>query len=96
MFWAIATTVFFALAALALLSGICAILAARLLALMLISFQFLIWLPVLFAAPHKLFNWTENAENLSIAAAAWIVSDFLAQKRASSSERKRAAQSTSH
>lgn len=77
MFWAVATTVAFGLAALALLSGLFALPAARLLAIMLLSFQFLIWIPALFADPHKLFNWSENAENLSIAASAWIVSEFI-------------------
>jgi len=81
MFWAVTTTIAFALAALALLSGRSAILASQLLTVMLIGFGLLLWLPALFANPHKLFNWTENAENLSIAGAAWIVTDFLSQSR---------------
>jgi uncharacterized membrane protein len=80
-FWAIATTIAFALAAVALLSGRVALLAARLLTLMLLGFGLLVWLPIISSAPHKLFNWTENIENLAIAAAAWIVADFLAQSR---------------
>lgn len=81
LFWAIATTIAFALAAVALLSGRCALLAARLLTLMLVLFGILVWLPIVVADPHKLFYWTENAENLAIAGAAWIVADFLAQSR---------------
>jgi uncharacterized membrane protein YphA (DoxX/SURF4 family) len=79
-FWAIATTIAFALAAVALLSGRWALLASRLLTLMLVGFGLLVWLPIIASAPHKLFNWTENVENLAIAAAAWIVADFLAQR----------------
>jgi len=77
MFWAVATTVAFALAAIALLSGKTALLASRLLTAMVVSFGLLIWLPAVFADPHKLTNWAGNAENLSIAGAAWIVSDLL-------------------
>ena len=84
MFWAIATTIFFGLAAIALLSGRSALLAARLLTAMIIAFQFLIWLPAPFADPHKLMNWAGNAQNLAIAGAAWIVADFLSVTRASS------------
>ncbi len=79
MFWAIATTVFFALAAIALLSGIFALLAARLVTAMIMGFQLLIWLPAPFSDPHKLMNWAGNAENLAIAGAAWIVADYLGQ-----------------
>ncbi|HXZ39703.1 MAG TPA: hypothetical protein VEG68_03105 [Terriglobales bacterium] len=80
MFWAITTTTAFALAAIALLSGRSALLAARLLTAMIIGFGLLVWLPALFANPHDLTNWAGNAENLSIAGAAWIVADFLSQK----------------
>jgi len=80
-FWAIATTIAFGLAALALLAGRCALLASRLLTVMLVGFGLLVWLPIVISNPHQLFNWTENAENLAIAGAAWIVADFLAQNR---------------
>lgn len=86
MFWAIATTIAFAFAALALLSGRSSLLAARLTTAMIIGFGLLIWLPFVVADPHKLFNWAGNAENLSIAGAAWIVADFLSQKRSTSTE----------
>jgi hypothetical protein len=79
MFWAIATTIAFALAAIALLSGRSALLASRLLTGMIIGFGLLIWLPAPFADPHKLFNWAGNAQNLAIAGAAWIVADLLQQ-----------------
>ena len=77
MFWAILTTAAFALAAIALLSGHAALLASRLLTLMLIGFALLVWLPTLFADAHKLFSWAGNAQNLAITGAAWVVADFL-------------------
>jgi len=81
LFWAIVTTIAFGLAAVALLSGRSALLASRLLTIMLVAFGILVWLPIVISNPHKLFNWTENAENLAIAGAAWIVADFLALDR---------------
>lgn len=81
MFWAIATTIAFALAAIALLSGRSALLASRLLTAMIVGFGLLIWLPAAFADPHKLINWAGNAQNLAITGAAWIVADFLSQNR---------------
>ena len=77
MFWAIATTAAFALAAIALLTGFKAPLASRLTTAMLVIFGLLIWLPALFANPHSLLNWTETTETFAIAASAWIVADLL-------------------
>src|SRR6185437_10332343 len=79
MFWSFATTIFFALAAAALLSGRFSLFASRLVVAMILGFQFLIWLPAVFANPHQLMNWGGNAENLAIAGAAWILADFLGQ-----------------
>lgn len=84
MFWAIATTIAFALAAIALFSGRSALLASRLLTVMLVGFGLLVWLPAPFADPHKLINWAGNAQNLAITGTAWIVADYLRQKRSSS------------
>jgi uncharacterized membrane protein YphA (DoxX/SURF4 family) len=85
MFWAIATTAAFALAAIALLTGILARLASRLTTAMLVSFGLLVWLPRLFANPHSFENWSEGLETLSIAASAWVVADFLGQRRSAAS-----------
>jgi uncharacterized membrane protein YphA (DoxX/SURF4 family) len=84
MFWAVLTTVAFALAAIALFTGRSALLASRLLTLMVIGFGLLVWLPILFGDPHKHFNWAGNAQNLAITGAAWIVTDFLLQTRSTS------------
>jgi hypothetical protein len=79
MFWAVATTVTFALAAMALLVNRLALLATRLLTLMLVSFGLLVWIPLLFSDPHTHSNWTETAETFAIAGAAWILADLLAE-----------------
>ncbi|PZR59470.1 MAG: hypothetical protein DLM50_01175 [Candidatus Meridianibacter frigidus] len=81
MFWAIATTIAFALAAIALLTGPMARPASRLLTAMILGFGLLVWLPALFADPHGFENWSESVETFAIAAAAWIVADFLDQRR---------------
>ncbi len=79
MFWGIATTIFFALAAIALLAGLLALLASRLLTVMLVFFGFLVWLPPAFAHPLTLSNWREFAENLLMAGVSWIVMEILTQ-----------------
>ena len=81
MFWAVITTIAFALAAVALLSGHFALLAARLTTAMIVGFGLLVWLPAPFAEPHNLTSWAGNAENLAIAGAAWIVADYLGERR---------------
>ncbi|HVZ96900.1 MAG TPA: hypothetical protein VG847_08505 [Chitinophagaceae bacterium] len=87
MFWAVATTILLALAAIAILTGRLALLAVRLLTIMIICFGLLIWLPVLINDPGKLFNWAGNAENLGIAGAAWIVAEYLAESKTAGSNR---------
>ena len=81
MFWAIATTAAFACAAIALLTGFMAQLAARLTTAMLVGFGLLVWLPALFADPHSFPKWSESVETLGIAGSAWIVANFLGQRR---------------
>jgi uncharacterized membrane protein YphA (DoxX/SURF4 family) len=81
MFWAIATTVAFALAAIALLTGFVARRAAQFTTAMIVGFELLTWLPTLFAHPHSFFNWSESMETLAIAASAWMVASFLDHRR---------------
>ena len=85
MFWAMATTAAFALAAIALLTGFMARLASRLTTAMILGFGLLVWLPALFANPHSFGNWSEGVETLAIAASAWIVADFLGRSRSAQS-----------
>ena len=81
MFWAVATTVFFALAALALLTNRTALLATRLLTLMLVLFGLLVWIPLLLSAPRSHTNWSETVETFAIAGTAWILADLLGESR---------------
>lgn len=76
-FWAIATTVAFALAGIALIVGYQSLLASRLLGLMLAMFGIAIWIPTLIAAPTSHSNWSEGIETFAIAGVAWIVAEFL-------------------
>jgi hypothetical protein len=79
MFWAVTTTVLFALAALALLANRMALLAARLLTVMLVSFGLLVWIPLVLSAPRNHTNWSELTETFAIAGAAWILADLLGE-----------------
>jgi hypothetical protein len=81
MFWAVATTVFFGLAAVALLTNRVALLAARLLTMMLVIFGLLVWVPLVFSGPHSHTNWSETAETFAIAGTAWILADLLGEDR---------------
>lgn len=80
-FWAVATGVAFLLAGVAMLTGVRAVLAARLLTLMLITFGALVWAPSLFASPRAHVVWAGNAINLAIAGAAWVTADSLASRQ---------------
>ena len=75
-FWAILTTVAFALAALAILINLRARLALRLLALMTGLFGALVWVPVLIAHPRGHSNWSEFALTVLITGAAWLLSEL--------------------
>jgi hypothetical protein len=61
MFWAIATTVAFALAAIAILIDRQARLAIRLMTLMVALFGVLVWIPRLYAHPEAHLSWPEFA-----------------------------------
>jgi hypothetical protein len=81
MFWAAATTVFFALAAVALLANRMALLASRLLTMMVVGFGLLVWVPLVLANPQSHTNWSEIAETFEIAGAVWILADLLSVYR---------------
>ena len=81
MFWAVTTTVLFALAAVSLLANRMALLATRLLTMMLVIFGLLVWVPLLISDPHNRTNWGETAETFAIAGAAWILADLLGEYR---------------
>jgi len=81
MFWAVTTTVLFALAAAAFLANRKALLAARLLTVMLVSFGLLVWVPLTLSHPFSHTNWSENAETFAIAGAGWILAEVLGEHR---------------
>jgi len=81
MFWAVTTTVFFAFAAVALLTHRMALLATRLLTMMLLIFGLVVWVPLLLSGPHNPTNWSETAETFAIAGTAWILADLLGEYR---------------
>src|SRR5271168_2762983 len=80
-FWAETTTVLFALAAVALLTNRMALLATRLLTVMIVIFGLLVWVPLVVSAPHSHTNWSESVETFAIAGAAWILADIIGEGR---------------
>lgn len=80
-FWAILTGIAFVLAGLAIVSGVLDVVAARLLGLMLLVFSALALAPLLSASPHAHGSWGANAYNLTAVGAAWIVAEWLADRR---------------
>jgi uncharacterized membrane protein YphA (DoxX/SURF4 family) len=77
MFWAYATTIGFFGAAVAILTGILAPVAARLLTAEIVIFELLFWIPNVSAGPSNHFNWAGNAISIAIAGASWVVSDSI-------------------
>ena len=79
MFWALTITVLFALAAMAILTNRMALLATRLLTVMLLLFGLLVWIPLLLSGPHSQANWSETALTFAIAGTTWILADLLGE-----------------
>src|SRR5476649_2236987 len=73
VFWAYATGVGHIAAGVAILTGVQARLAAILLTAMLASFTLLVHGPMLLADPSSHGIWSENAVNLALIGAAWVV-----------------------
>jgi uncharacterized membrane protein YphA (DoxX/SURF4 family) len=90
-FWAYATGVAQIAAGVAILTGVQARLAAILLTVMYASFTPLVHLPMLQADPSRYINWTENALNIALTGAAWVVADSLSRASRSRSGAKAAA-----
>ena len=81
-FWAYATGAGHIAAGVAILTGVRARLAAIALTAMFASFTPLVHLPMLLADPSSHTNWAENALNLALVGAAWVVADSLARLKA--------------
>ena len=80
-FWAVATGFGHIAAGVAILTGVQARIAALLLTVMFASFTPLVHLPMLLADPSSRTNWSENALNLALIGAAWVVADSLLASR---------------
>ncbi|MGO9336817.1 MAG: hypothetical protein ACLPY1_04835 [Terracidiphilus sp.] len=91
MFWAYATTLGFFGAAVAILTGIMAPLASRLLTAEIVIFELLFWIPKLPADPSNHFNLGGNAISIAIAGAAWVVSDSICQAASGAPARSESA-----
>jgi hypothetical protein len=89
-FWAVATTVLFALAVVALLTNRMALLASHLLTIMIVLFGLLVWVPLVLSDPHNHTNWSEIAETFAIAGTVWILADLLGDDRLRQSRSSRA------
>jgi uncharacterized membrane protein YphA (DoxX/SURF4 family) len=74
MFWAVATGVFYWLAAIAIALGIKAALAARLNTAMMLGFAVLAWGPIVWGRPEH-FTWAGTVITVTLASAAWVVAD---------------------
>lgn len=81
MFWVYLTGVAQIAAGVAIVSGVQALLAARLLTAMYILFGILVHTPHVWAAPANHGNWVEFAVNLALVGVAWIVADSLAARQ---------------
>ena len=79
-FWAYATGIAHIAAGVAILTGVQARLAAILLTVMFASFTVLVHVPMLLATPSN-WVWNENAVNIALIGAAWVVADSLARPR---------------
>jgi uncharacterized membrane protein YphA (DoxX/SURF4 family) len=83
-FWARATGVAHIAAGIAILTGVQARLAAILLTVMFVSFTVFVHAPMLLATPSDHWIWNENAVNIALIGAAWVVADSLAEGFSSS------------
>jgi uncharacterized membrane protein len=80
-FWVVVTGMAFLLAGGAIVSGVRDVLAARLLALMLLVFEFAIEVRPVFAQPHSQQAWGGAVYNLTAIGACWIFAEFVANRR---------------
>jgi uncharacterized membrane protein YphA (DoxX/SURF4 family) len=81
MFWAYATTLGFFAAAVSILTGILAPLAARLLTAEIVIFELLFWIPNLYADRSNHFNWAGNAISIAMVGASWVVADSISRAK---------------
>jgi uncharacterized membrane protein YphA (DoxX/SURF4 family) len=81
LFWIVVTGIAFLLAGIAIVSGVRDVLAARLLALMLLIFEFTVEIPPVFGQPHSQGAWGGAVYNLTAIGACLIFAEFVASRR---------------
>jgi uncharacterized membrane protein YphA (DoxX/SURF4 family) len=81
IFWTVLTGIAFALAGIAMVSGIRDVLAARLLMLMLLLFEAMVEIPPVFVHPHSQVAWGGAMYNLTAIGACWIFVESVASRR---------------
>jgi len=80
-FWAYATGIGHIAAGVAIITGVRARLGAILITVMFAAFTPLVHAPMLLADPSSHWIWSENALNIALTGAAWVVADSLARRR---------------
>ena len=80
-FWAYATGIFHIAGGIAILTGVKARLAAILLTVMFALFSVMVHIPMAIADPSNHWIWNENAVNIALIGAAWVVADSLVRAR---------------
>ena len=80
MFWALATGAFYVLASISLLIQRKALLALRLVTVMMLAIGIAVWVPMLIDKPIH-FMWAGNAITFAMAAGAWVLADSLGLKQ---------------
>ena len=80
-FWVVLTGIAFLLAGLAIVTGIQDVLAAALLALMLLVFEFTVEIPPVFVRVHSQPAWGGAVYNLTAIGACWIFVKFALSRR---------------
>jgi uncharacterized membrane protein YphA (DoxX/SURF4 family) len=81
LFWIVLTGIAFVLAGLAIVSGVRDVLAARMLALMLLLFEFMVEIPPVFAQPHSQGAWGGAVYNLTAIGACWVFAEFVLSRQ---------------
>jgi uncharacterized membrane protein len=85
--WTVLTGIAFILAGSAICLKIRDVLAARLLALMLLLFEFLVEIPPVFVRLHSQETWGAAVYNLAAIGALWIFAEFVASRRQADSRK---------
>lgn len=90
--WAALTGIAFFLAGIAICLRRLDVLAARLLALMLLVFEFLVEIPPVFVRLHSQETWGAAVYNLAAIGALWIFAEFVVSRRPADSRKARPAE----